>query len=254
MIDDIEARDRAARRCSSPGSACRATSSSSARRQRARREHVRQGAPRDRRGRSRLRLRDRAGHRSRRPHRARRDDAARAADRRRGRRPRAGRRGRRASSTAAGSRPRSRSAPTACGSAPASSRRPRRARSPGYKDALLRTAEDGTVISRAFTGKTLRGGAQRAGRSTIEEHPEELATVPRADGQGGRGKARCTSGRRDAPTSTPTRSATRRARASARSTRSSPRATSCGGSSTRPRPDRVARRLRAQTPHDRVVV
>ncbi|MGZ8734873.1 MAG: NAD(P)H-dependent flavin oxidoreductase, partial [Acidimicrobiia bacterium] len=27
---------------------------------------------------------------------------------------------------------------------------------PGYKDALLRTAEDGTVVSRAFTGKTLR--------------------------------------------------------------------------------------------------
>src|SRR5204863_1059147 len=27
---------------------------------------------------------------------------------------------------------------------------------PGYKDALIRTAEDGTVISRAFTGKTLR--------------------------------------------------------------------------------------------------
>ena len=27
---------------------------------------------------------------------------------------------------------------------------------PGYKDALLRTAEDGTVISRAFSGKTMR--------------------------------------------------------------------------------------------------
>ena len=30
---------------------------------------------------------------------------------------------------------------------------------PGYKDALLRTGEDGTTISRAFTGKTLRAVA-----------------------------------------------------------------------------------------------
>ena len=62
------------------------------RRQRARREHVREGAARDRGGGSRLRLRDRAGHRSRWSHRHRRDDATRAADRRRGRRARPGRR------------------------------------------------------------------------------------------------------------------------------------------------------------------
>ena len=146
--------------------------------QRARRQHVRQGAPRDRRGRGRLRHRRRAGHRGRWPHRAGRDDAARPADRRRGRRPGAGRRRRRASSTAAGSRPRSRSAPTACGSAPASSRRPRRAPSPGYKDALLRTAEDGTVISRAFTRQDDAGRAQRRRRSTSRSTPTSCKKFP----------------------------------------------------------------------------
>ena len=65
------------------------------RRQRARREHVRQGAARDRGGRGRVRLRDRAGHRGGRSHRHGRDDAARAADRRRGRQPRPRGRGRR---------------------------------------------------------------------------------------------------------------------------------------------------------------
>src|SRR4249919_2314576 len=35
---------------------------------------------------------------------------------------------------------------------------------PGYKDALLRTGEDGTTISRAFTGKTLRAVANETTR------------------------------------------------------------------------------------------
>ena len=64
-----------------------------ARRQRVGRVDVRQGPPRDRGGRSGLRLRDRAGHRGRRSHRHGRDVPARAADRRRGGRPRARRRG-----------------------------------------------------------------------------------------------------------------------------------------------------------------
>lgn len=48
---------------------------------------------------------------------------------------------------------------------------------PGYKDALLRTAEDGTAISRAFTGKTLRAVANHTTRH-FEEHPEELQPFP----------------------------------------------------------------------------
>jgi enoyl-[acyl-carrier protein] reductase II len=48
---------------------------------------------------------------------------------------------------------------------------------PGYKDALLHTAEDGTVISRAFTGKTLRAVRNKATQH-FEEHPEELKPFP----------------------------------------------------------------------------
>ena len=47
----------------------------------------------------------------------------------------------------------------------------------GYKDALLRTAEDGTVISRAFTGKTLRAVRNDTTRY-FEQHPDELAPFP----------------------------------------------------------------------------
>ena len=55
--------------------------------------------------------------------------------------------------------------------------------SPGYKDALLRTAEDGTVISRGFTGKTLRA-VRNEWTQYVEEHPEVLQEVPGADGGG----------------------------------------------------------------------
>lgn len=48
---------------------------------------------------------------------------------------------------------------------------------PGYKDALLRTAEDGTVISRAFTGKTLRAVRNRY-TAYFEQHPDELQPFP----------------------------------------------------------------------------
>jgi enoyl-[acyl-carrier protein] reductase II len=48
---------------------------------------------------------------------------------------------------------------------------------PGYKDALLRTAEDGTTISRAFTGKTLRAVANETTRH-FEEHADELQPFP----------------------------------------------------------------------------
>jgi enoyl-[acyl-carrier protein] reductase II len=48
---------------------------------------------------------------------------------------------------------------------------------PGYKEALLRTPEDGTVISRGFTGKTLRA-VRNEWTQYVEEHPEELAPFP----------------------------------------------------------------------------
>jgi enoyl-[acyl-carrier protein] reductase II len=48
---------------------------------------------------------------------------------------------------------------------------------PGYKDALLRTPEDGTTISRAFSGKTLRAVANDTTRY-FDDHPEELKKFP----------------------------------------------------------------------------
>jgi enoyl-[acyl-carrier protein] reductase II len=47
----------------------------------------------------------------------------------------------------------------------------------GYKDALLRTPEDGTVISRGFTGKTLRA-VRNKWTQHVDEHPEELRAFP----------------------------------------------------------------------------
>lgn len=48
---------------------------------------------------------------------------------------------------------------------------------PGYKDALLKSPEDSTVISRAFTGKTLRA-LENSYTKYFEEHPEELQRFP----------------------------------------------------------------------------
>lgn len=48
---------------------------------------------------------------------------------------------------------------------------------PGYKDALLRTAEDGTTVSRAFSGKTMRC-LRNSYTDYFEEHPEELQPFP----------------------------------------------------------------------------
>ena len=47
----------------------------------------------------------------------------------------------------------------------------------GYKDALLRSAEDGTVISRAYSGKTMRVVRNDYTRF-FEEHGEELQPFP----------------------------------------------------------------------------
>ena len=48
---------------------------------------------------------------------------------------------------------------------------------PGYKDALVHTPEDGTVISRAFTGKTLRA-VRNDTTQYFEQHPDELVPFP----------------------------------------------------------------------------
>ncbi len=48
---------------------------------------------------------------------------------------------------------------------------------PGYKDALLRIHEDGTVVSRGYTGKTCRVVANDYTRYW-EEHPDELQPFP----------------------------------------------------------------------------
>lgn len=47
----------------------------------------------------------------------------------------------------------------------------------GYKETLLATAEDGTVVSRAYTGKTCRV-VRNDYTAYFEEHPEELAPFP----------------------------------------------------------------------------
>jgi enoyl-[acyl-carrier protein] reductase II len=53
---------------------------------------------------------------------------------------------------------------------------------PGYKEALLRSHEDDTVISRGFTGKTLRA-IRNDWTQYIEEHPEELSKFPEQMGK-----------------------------------------------------------------------
>ena len=48
---------------------------------------------------------------------------------------------------------------------------------PGYKEALVRAAEDATVITRAYTGKTLRA-VRNDYTMYFEQHPEELQPFP----------------------------------------------------------------------------
>jgi enoyl-[acyl-carrier protein] reductase II len=48
---------------------------------------------------------------------------------------------------------------------------------PGYKDVLMKSAEDATTITRAYTGKTLRA-IENSYTRYFEEHPEELERFP----------------------------------------------------------------------------
>ncbi len=47
----------------------------------------------------------------------------------------------------------------------------------GYKDALIRTREDGTTISRAFSGKTMRV-VRNTTTAFYDDHPDQLAPFP----------------------------------------------------------------------------
>jgi enoyl-[acyl-carrier protein] reductase II len=47
----------------------------------------------------------------------------------------------------------------------------------GYKEALLATAEDGTVVSRSYTGKTCRV-VRNEWTNYYDAHPEELQSFP----------------------------------------------------------------------------
>ena len=47
----------------------------------------------------------------------------------------------------------------------------------GYKDALVRTKEDGTTISRAFSGKTMRV-VRNQYTTHFDEHPDDLSPFP----------------------------------------------------------------------------
>ena len=142
------------------------------------REHVRQGAPRDRGGRGRLRHRRRAGHRSRRSHRhvatlplvPQVVDAV----------------GDRVPVVAAGGifDGRGLAAALALGAdgvwvGTRFIATPEARSAPGYKDALLRTAEDGTVDhARRSRGKPLRTVRNEWTRALSRQHPEELAPFP----------------------------------------------------------------------------
>jgi enoyl-[acyl-carrier protein] reductase II len=58
---------------------------------------------------------------------------------------------------------------------------------PGYKDTLVATGEDGTIVTRAYTGKTCRV-VRNTYTQYFEEHPDELQPFPvqvgRASGDG----------------------------------------------------------------------
>ena len=73
---------------------------------------------------------------------------------------------------------------------------------PGYKDALLRTPEDGTTISHAFSGKTLRAVANDTTR-LLRAAPRGAQEVPRPAGRRDPGRLDAPRGRRAHPRSRP---------------------------------------------------
>ena len=98
----------------------------------------------------------------------------------------------------------------------------------GYKETLLATPEDGTVISRAYTGKTCRV-VRNDWTQHFEEHPDELAPFPAQVRRRRPRPASTTSARPTARRSTRAASSSPAARASAPSTSWCRRASSCTG-------------------------
>ena len=97
----------------------------------------------------------------------------------------------------------------------------------GYKDALLGLAEDGTVVTRAYTGKTCRV-VRNAYTQAFDDVRRHAGAVPHAGRCGRWRTAPTTSAATRRPrASTPTASSSRPARASAPSTSWCPRASSC---------------------------
>ena len=74
----------------------------------------------------------------------------------------------------------------------------------GYKEALLRTAEDGTTISRAYSGKTMRV-VRNAYTAYFDEHPAELERFPAQLGKSINDKAFHLGGDADTPEVDPER-------------------------------------------------
>ena len=74
----------------------------------------------------------------------------------------------------------------------------------GYKDALIQTGEDGTTISRAFSGKTMRV-VRNSYTAFFDENPEELSPFPKQLSRSIEDKAFHLGGGEDAPDVDPDR-------------------------------------------------
>ena len=82
---------------------------------------------------------------------------------------------------------------------------------PGYKEALLRSSEDATVVSRAYSGKTMR--VSNTYTDWFEAHADELERFPAQLGRSIADKAFHLGGDEDTPEVDPGASASRRAKA-----------------------------------------
>ena len=78
----------------------------------------------------------------------------------------------------------------------------------GYKDALIQTGEDGTTISRAFSGKTMRV-VRNSYTAYFDENPQDLTPFPAQLSRSIKDRAFHLAAARTRLTSTPTASAIR---------------------------------------------
>ena len=75
---------------------------------------------------------------------------------------------------------------------------------PGYKEVLLRTHEDGTVVTRAYTGKTCRV-VENSYTQDFDEHRRRARAVPDAGREVHAGRGQPPRRRRDTPDVDPDR-------------------------------------------------